>query len=130
MSLIGKFKESLGLKEKEHENSKDFIDELLGDDVIEPVQAFYEIVLIRPQSMDDMDYVVDQVSEENNPVIVDLGYFEEEGLDAFQMAVEKIDILRQKHGAESILLCNAPDKNMIIISPPRINLVDKSIKKE
>jgi SepF-like predicted cell division protein (DUF552 family) len=72
-----------------------------------------------------MDYVFDQIVEENNPVIVDLGYFEEEGIDTFQMAGEKINILRQEHGAESILLCNTSEKNLIVITPSRINIVKK-----
>ncbi|MDR2967052.1 MAG: cell division protein SepF [Methanobacteriaceae archaeon] len=127
MSFLDKFRESLGFakKEKKSIKSNDFVNEILDDDVIEPMQPFYEIILIRPESMDDMDYVSDQIIEENNPVIVDLGYFEEEGIDTFQMAGNKINILRQKHGAESILLCNSSDKNLIIISPQRINIVKK-----
>ncbi|MCL2116522.1 MAG: cell division protein SepF [Methanobrevibacter sp.] len=128
MSLIDKLKESLGFpgKEKKSIKSKDFERDILDDDgVIEPEQPYYEIILIRPESMDDMDYVSDQIIEEKNPVIVDLSYFEEEGFDTFQMAGNKINILRQKHGAESILLSNTSDKNMIIISPPRINIVKK-----
>ena len=44
------------------------------DDVepIIPEQSFYEIVLIRPKTIDDINYVVDQVLEEKNPVLLDL----------------------------------------------------------
>ena len=129
MSFIDNFKESLGFggKGKKPANPNDFLNGMLDDEdyYIEPEQPFYEIVLIRPRSMDDMDYVFDQIVEENNPVIVDLGYFEEEGIDSFQMAGEKIKILRQEHNSESILLCNNQDKNMIIIAPSRIKIVKK-----
>ena len=40
-------------------------------DDIEPIipeQPYYEIVLIRPRTIDDINYVVDQVIEEKNPV--------------------------------------------------------------
>ena len=127
MSLIDNFKKSLGFggKEKKSIISKNFPDEPADteNDYIEPVIC--EIILIRPQSMDDMDYVVDQIVEENNPVIVDLSYLEEEGVDTFQMAGEKIKILRQEYGAESILLCNGNDKNRIIVAPSRIKIVKK-----
>jgi SepF-like predicted cell division protein (DUF552 family) len=129
MSFIDNFKKSLGFSKKEKKpiNSNDFLNEMLDDEdyYIEPEQPFYEIVLIRPLSMDDMDYVFDQIVEESNPVIVDLGYLEEEGIDSFQMAGEKIKILRQEHGVESILLCNIQDKNMIILAPSRIKIVKK-----
>ena len=46
-------------------------------DDIEPIipeQPYYEIVLIRPRTIDDINYVVDQVIEEKNPVILDLSF--------------------------------------------------------
>lgn len=46
------------------------------DYVIIPEQSFYEIALIRPKSIDDVNYVVDQVVEEKNPVILDLSFLE------------------------------------------------------
>ena len=128
MSFIDKFKQSLGFKPKEKkliDSSEDFGNEISDYDFIEPVQPFYEIILIRPRSIDDMDYVSDQIIEENNPVIVDLTYFEEEGEEAFQMAGGKINLLRQKYGAESILLSKTSERNMIIIAPQRINIVKK-----
>lgn len=129
MSFIDNFKKSLGFGEKEKKpiNPTDFVNEMLDNEeyYIEPEQPFYEIVLIRPLSMDDMDYVFDQIVEENNPVIVDLGYLEEEGIDSFQMAGEKIKILRQEHSVESILLCNTQDKNMILLAPSRIKILKK-----
>ncbi|MDR2967053.1 MAG: cell division protein SepF [Methanobacteriaceae archaeon] len=127
MNFKDNVKASLGFskKEKKSINSKDFLNEILDGDVIEPMQPFYEIILIRPESMDGMDYVSDEIIEENNPVIVDLGYFEEEGIDTFEMAIEKIKILKQEYGAESILLCNAPDKNIILIAPSRIKITKK-----
>ena len=123
MSFISKLKENLGFsgKEKKSIQADDFINEILEDEVIEPVR--YEIILIRPQSIEDMDYIHDQVVEGNNPVIVDFSYLEEEGIDTFQMAGGKINILRQEHDAESILLCNTSEKNIVLIAPPRINIV-------
>jgi len=119
MSVFNSLKKSLGFSV----NDKKVIltDETDMDDVIIPEQSFYEIILIKPKTIDDMDYVHDQIVEENNPVIVDLSYFEEEGLDSFQMAGEKIKILRQNFNAESILLSHGA-KNMIIISPSRVKL--------
>jgi len=129
MSFIDKFKESLGFsgKEKKPVMSNEFVNEMLNDedDYIDSIQPFYEIILIRPHSIDDMDYVSDQIIEGENPVIVDLGYLEQEGVDTFQMAGEKINFLRQNHDAESILLCNGSEKNLIIIAPSRINIVKK-----
>ena len=46
------------------------------DYVIIPEQSYYEIILIRPKTIDDINYVVDQVLEEKNPVIVDLSFLE------------------------------------------------------
>jgi len=127
MSFIDNFKKGLGFggKEKKPIHSEDFPDEPIAteNDYIEPVIC--EIILIRPQSMDDMDYVFDQIVEESNPVIVDLSYLEEEGIDTFQMAGEKIKTLRREYGAESILLCDGHDKNRIIVAPSRIKIVKK-----
>ncbi len=121
MSFIDTLKRSLGGNDKKIpvDISDDEIDTII------PEQSFYEIIMIRPKSMDDMDYIFDQIVEENNPVIVDLGYLENQGNELFQMAGEKIKILRQEYKAESILFCKNSGKNIIIIAPSRIKLIIK-----
>ena len=127
MSFIDTLKRSLGFDEETREPVTSYGEDLIEDDFgyIEPVQAFYEIILIRPRTADDMDYVFDQIVEENNPVVIDLGFLENEGPESFQMATEKIKILRKKHNAEAISLCRGAEKNMIILTPSRIKLIKK-----
>lgn len=126
MSFIDTLKRSLGFEEETREPVSDYAEDLLENDFyIAPEQPFYEIILIRPRTVDDMDYVFDQIVEENNPVIIDLGFLENEGPDPFQMAGEKIKILRKNHKAEAISLCKGHNKNMIILTPSRIKLIKK-----
>jgi SepF-like predicted cell division protein (DUF552 family) len=127
MSFIDTLKRSLGFEEETREPVVNYSDDLLENDFgyIEPEQAFYEIILIRPRTADDMDYVYDQIVEENNPVVVDLAFLESEGEDSFQMAVEKIKMLRKKHNTESISLCQGTEKNMLILAPSRIKIIKK-----
>jgi len=126
MSIIDNLKRSLGFEEETREPVHDYAEDLLENDYyIAPEQPFYEIILIRPRTVDDMDYVFDQIVEENNPVIVDLGFLENEGLDLFQRAGEKIKILRKNHNAEAISLCKGLDKNMVILTPSRIKIIKK-----
>ncbi|MDR0900491.1 MAG: cell division protein SepF [Methanobrevibacter sp.] len=127
MSFIDTMKRSLGFDDDRKEPvTSDYAEEILDNDFyISPEQPFYEIILIRPKSMDDMDYIFDQIIEERNPVIVDLGYLENEGLESYKMAGEKIKILREEHKAEAILLAKSNDKNMLIITPSRIKIIKK-----
>ena len=126
MNFIDTLKRSLGFDEETREPVTNYGEDLLDNDYyIEPEQAFYEIILIRPRTDDDMDYVFDQIVEENNPVIIDLGFLENEGPEAFQMAGEKIKILRKKHNAEAISICKGDEKNMIILTPSRIKIIKK-----
>ncbi|RBQ23723.1 hypothetical protein ALNOE001_07960 [Candidatus Methanobinarius endosymbioticus] len=126
MSFIDTLKRSLGFDEESREPVTDYADDILENDFyIAPEQPFYEIILIRPRTADDMDYVFDQIVEENNPVIVDLGFLENEGPDGFQMAGKKIKILRKEHKAEAISLCKGSEKNMIILTPSRIKIIKK-----
>jgi SepF-like predicted cell division protein (DUF552 family) len=94
-------------------------------DVIIPEQAFYEIVLIRPKSIDDVNYVVDQVVEEKNPVIIDLSFLERESPANFKLAGEKIKQMRARYGAQALLLARSEDKNLIIISPKKVKLIKR-----
>ena len=126
MSLLEKFKRSLGFSGKEREQLiHDDWGMDLDDDFISPEPILYEIIVIQPRSMDDMDYVHDHIVEENNPVIVDLTYLADEGEDILKMAGEKINILREQHKTQSISLCNTLDKKMIILAPPQVKIIKK-----
>ena len=95
------------------------------DYVIIPEQSFYEIVLIRPKSIDDINYVVDQVIEEKNPVILDLSFLEKESAPNFKLAGDKIKQMRAQYGAQALLLARSEEKNLIIISPKKVKVVNK-----
>ncbi len=95
------------------------------DVVIVPEQSYYEIVLIRPKSIDDINYVVDQVLGEKNPVIVDLSFLERESAPNFKLAGDKINQMRSKYGAQALLLARSEDKNLIIISPKKVKVLNK-----
>ncbi|MBE6499838.1 MAG: DUF552 domain-containing protein [Methanobrevibacter thaueri] len=95
------------------------------DVVITPEQSFYEIVLIRPKTIDDINYVVDQVIEENNPVILDLSFLEKESAPNFKLAGDKIKQMRIRYGVQALLLGRTEDKNLIIISPKKVKVINK-----
>lgn len=95
------------------------------DFVITPEQSFYEIVLIRPKTLDDINYVVDQILEEKNPVILDLSFLEKESPANFKLAGDKIKQMRSRYGAQALLLARSEEKNLIILSPKKVNLVNK-----
>ncbi|WP_462315292.1 cell division protein SepF [Methanobrevibacter sp.] len=95
------------------------------DVVIIPEQSYYEIVLIRPKTIDDINYVVDQVLGENNPVIVDLSFLERESAPNFKLAKDKINMMRSKYNAQALLLARSEDKNLIIISPKKVKVLNK-----
>ena len=98
---------------------------IYDDYVIIPESSFYEIVLIRPKTIDDVNYIVDQVREEKNPVIVDLSFLEKESAPNFKLAGDKINHLRERHEVQVLLLSRSEDKNMIIISPKKVKIVNK-----
>ena len=131
MSFTDNLKKSLGFEEDDFGSAYGISD--YGEDEffeeeftsISPEQTFYEIVLIRPKSVDDMDYIFDQVVEENNPVILDLKFLEKQSQKDFRQAGEILKILRHQYGAEAILLSQSEDKNLIIVTPSRVKLVRK-----
>lgn len=96
------------------------------DYVIVPEQSFYEIVLIRPKSIDDVNYIIDQILEEKNPVIIDLSFLERESPANFKLAGEKIKLLRERYDAQALLLSRCDERNLIIISPKKVKLIKKS----
>ena len=95
------------------------------DFVIIPEQPFYEIVLIRPKTIDDVNYVVDQVIEEKNPVILDLSFLQKESPANFKLAGEKIKQMRARYYVQALLLARTEEKNLIIISPKKVKVVNK-----
>ena len=97
------------------------------DDIetIIPEQSFYEIVLIRPRTIDDINYVVDQILEEKNPVILDLSFLENESPANFKLAGDKIKQMRARYGAQALLLSRNSEKNLIILSPKKVKLIKK-----
>lgn len=102
------------------------VDDYVDDDyVIIPEQSFYEIVLIRPKTIDDINYVVDQVLEENNPVILDLSFLERESAANFKLAGDKINQMRSRYGVQALLLAKTDDKELIIVSPKKVKVINK-----
>lgn len=92
---------------------------------ISPEQSFYEIMLIRPRTIDDINYVVDQIVEKSNPVILDLSFLEKESPANFKLAGDKIKQMRSSCGAEALLLAHCNDKNLVIVAPKGVSLVRK-----
>jgi SepF-like predicted cell division protein (DUF552 family) len=131
MSFTDNLKKSLGFEEDDFGSAYGISDygedEFFEDEftTISPEQTFYEIVLIRPKSVDDMDYIFDQIVEENNPVILDLKFLEKQSNRDFRQAGEILKLLRNQYGAEAILLSQTDDKNLIIVTPARVKLVRK-----
>lgn len=132
MSFKDALKRSLGFEEQlEDKHTNDFAHELrptYHDNVtISPEHYIedYEIMLIRPRTIDDINYMVDQITEEHNPVILDLSFLEKESPANFKLAGEKIKYMRNNYGAEALLLANTQDKNLIIISPSNVSLIRK-----
>jgi len=132
MSFTDTLKRSLGFEESlDNKNNNKWDNRYRGtyspdnDYTISPEQSFYEIILIRPKSTDDMDYVVDQVVEESNPVILDLSFLERKSKRDFRMAGSKLKYIRESYGAQAFLLAQCKNKNLILVSPKRVNLMKK-----
>ncbi|WP_296788832.1 cell division protein SepF [uncultured Methanobrevibacter sp.] len=100
-------------------------DDYDDDYVIIPEHSFYEIVLIRPKTIDDINYVVDQVIEENNPVILDLSFLEKESAANFKLAGDKIKQMRERYGVQALLLARTEDKDLLIVSPKKVKVINK-----
>ena len=92
---------------------------------ISPEQSFYEIMLIRPRTIDDINYVVDQIIEKSNPVILDLSFLEKESPANFKLVGDKIKQMRSDYGAQALLLAHCNDKNLVIVAPKGVSLVRK-----
>lgn len=105
-----------------HEFRHEFYEET---QTISPQHNDYNIILIRPRTIDDINYMIDQIIEEKNPVILDLSFLEKESPSNFKFAGNKIKELRNKHNAEAVLLTHSKNKHLIIISPQSINMIKK-----
>ena len=81
--------------------------------------------MIRPKTIDDINYVVDQVTVEKNPVILDLSFLEKESAPNYKLAGDKIKQMRSRYGAEALLLSRTEDKNLIIIAPNKVKVINK-----
>ncbi|MDI9624070.1 MAG: cell division protein SepF [Methanothermobacter sp.] len=114
--VINFLKETMGLDEEEKKEETETI--------IVPEHSFYEIILMKAKNLEDIDDVLVQITEEKNPVILDLSHLKKESLEDFRRAGEKIKNLRETENAEAILLCKN-EKEIIIITPPEIKLIKK-----
>jgi len=114
--VVDYIKKNLGLEnEREEEEEKETI--------IVPEHSFYEIILMKAQGIHDIDDALNQITEEKNPIIIDMGYIDDNP-DEFMMIGEKLKDFRENVGGEAILLCKS-GKNVVIITPPEIKLVRK-----
>jgi len=114
--VINFLKETIGLNEEEKQEETETI--------IVPEHSFYEIILMKAKNIEDIDAALNQITEEKNPVILDLSHLKMQSLEDFKVAGEKIKNLREKEKAEAILLCKN-EKDIIIVTPPEIKLIKK-----
>ena len=82
-------------------------------------------MLLRPKNIDDINYIIDQIIEEKNPVIVDFAFLRKESPANFKLASDKIKDMRKDFGVEAFLLANTEDKNLVIISPENVKITKK-----
>ena len=87
--------------------------------------ALNEFYMSLTKTLDDINYMVDQILEEQNPIIVDLSFLERESEANFKLAGDKIRQIRTNYGAQALLLARSEDKNLIILSPKKVKLVNK-----
>lgn len=137
MSFMNALRRSLGFEETEEKSGSDLAPsgyettEYDYDDYgIEPDYVYYEpssyeIMLLRPKSIDDINYIIDQIIEEKNPVIVDFAFIQKESPANFKLATDKINDMRNNYGVQAFLLAKSEEKHMIIISPENVKLVRK-----
>lgn len=108
-------KKNLGLEEeREMEEEKETI--------IVPEHSFYEIILMKAQGIPDIEDALKQITEEKNPIILDMGFIEHNPEES-KLVGEKLKEFRDTVGGEAILLCK--QGNVVIITPPEIKLVKK-----
>ncbi|MBI5681082.1 MAG: cell division protein SepF [Methanobacterium sp.] len=108
-------KKNLGLEDEKEEEEV--------ENIIVPEHSFYEIILMKAHGIHDLDDALNQIKEEKNPIILDMGFIDDDP-DEFKQAGEKLRDFRNTVGGEAILLCKS-GKNVVIITPPEIKLVRK-----
>jgi SepF-like predicted cell division protein (DUF552 family) len=109
-------KKNLGMEE-ERQTEED------KEPIIVPEHSFYEIILMKANSIPDVEDALSQIKEQKNPIILDMSFIEENA-DDFKIVGEKLKEFRDNVGGEAILLCKN-GKNIVIITPPEIKLVRK-----
>ena len=134
MSFMNAIRRSLGFEEQEEKIPNNLAPEgrssYYDDVTIYPEEVYYdnsdfEIMLIRPKTIDDINYVIDQIIEEKNPVIIDLSFLERESPANYKLAADKINYMRSNFGAEALLLAHTSTKNLVILAPDNISLIKK-----
>ena len=114
--VMDMIKKNLGMEE-ERQSEED------KEPIIVPEHSFYEIVLMKANSIPDVEDALSQIKEEKSPIILDMSFIEEK-VDDFKVVGEKLKEFRDNVGGEAILLCKN-GKNIVIITPPEIKLVRK-----
>jgi len=109
-------KKNLGLEE-ERENKEE------QETIIVPEHSFYEIILTKAQGIHDIEDALSQITEEKNPIIMDMSYIDDDP-EEFKLVGGKLKNFRDTVGGEAILLCKN-GKKVVIITPPEIKLVRK-----
>ena len=54
-----------------------------------------------------------------------MSFLEKESAPNFKLAGDKINQMRTKYGAQAVLLARNEDKNLIIISPKKVKVLNK-----
>ena len=114
--VMDMIKKNLGMEE-ERQSEED------KEPIIVPEHSFYEIVLMKANSIPDVEDALSQIKEEKSPIILDMSFIDE-NVDDFKIVGEKLKEFRDNVGGEAILLCKN-GKNIVIITPPEIKLVRK-----
>jgi len=115
--ILDSIKKNIGLDDEKEDKEEQ-------ETIIVPEHSFYEIILTKAKSLDDFDFALSQITEEKNPIIMDMSVIERDNPEDFKLAGEKLKAFRDKTGGEAILLCKN-GKNIIIITPPEIKLIRK-----
>jgi len=56
---------------------------------------------------------------------LDLSFLEKESAANFKLAGDKINQMRSRYGVQALLLAKTDDKELIIVSPKKVNVINK-----
>jgi len=115
--ILDTIKKNIGIDDENEDKEEQ-------ETIIVPEHSFYEIILMKAKNLDDFDFALSQITEEKNPIIMDMSTLERDSPEELKLAGEKLKAFRDKTGGEAILLCKN-GKNIIIITPPEIKLIRK-----